>query len=379
MRVLIADEVIIAGGVETIRRRLLPELAKLVDAMVWVLPAYVASNFADVRKACGNMEIETFNSPGGLARVKEGIARRMPGGLPRSLVDERLQRLAREHRCDVCMTTCTFSQPMPAIDLPVAGFISDVNPALPQSILDNMGDWVERVAATFAISDFTCGELKRMKPDCTAKIYSIPLAWPTEAKASGEFRRGSFYYPAAPNKHKGHLNLLEAARRVAARGLDFRLTLTGAGLDDDGNEVVRAMRVLLEQNRDLLNGRVAMAGDAPRAEVDRLFAEASCVVLPSSYEGFGLPLAEALGYGKRVICSDIPPLREQIERYGCQDMATFVPPGDAGALEEAMARHLNWNGAGLAAEELARRLNRWTWADAAQRCRALLEGVAGHG
>jgi len=172
---------------------------------------------------------------------------------------------------------------------------------------------------------------------------------------------------------------------LALRGLDFRLTLTGAGMDgfarpDGGNEVIRGMRAFLAENRELMDGHVVVAGDVRVAQVERCFREASCVVLPSSYEGFGQPLSEALGYGKRVICTEIPPFREQIERHGCEQLATFVPAGNAKALEEAMAEHLaETNGPGLTPEELRERLGRWTWGDAALRCRTLLEEIAGHG
>ena len=381
MRVLIVDEEIIAGGMDVLRRQLVPALGRLVDALVWVLPAHAAGGFRGVE----NVTIETLGSPGGLARVKEAVTRRLPGGMPRALVDERLRRLARRHRSDVCMTTCVFGQEMPGVDLPVTGYVADLNPALPERIRANIGKWVERSAATFAISDFTCSELKRLKPGCSQRIYSIPLAGPGDIKPGGEVMKGSFYYPATPNEHKGHLVLLEAARGLAARGMGYTLTLTGAGMDrlarsDGGNEVICRMRSYLAEHRELMDGRVTVEGDAGAADIERMFAKASCVVLPSTYEGFGLPLAEALGYGKRVICSDIAPFREQIERYACQDMVTFVPAGNAAEIEEAMAGHLTREErAAPTPEELRERLARWTWSDAALRCRTLLEEVASHG
>jgi glycosyltransferase involved in cell wall biosynthesis len=385
MRLLIVDEEIIAGGVDTLRRQLIPALAGLVEAIVWVLPAHVTDQFSEVEKSCGNLLIETLNSPGGLPRVQEAVARRIRGEIPRDLIDERLRWLARQHRCDICMTTCVFGQEMPDVDLPVTGFVADINPALPERILANIGKWVEKAAATFSISDFICSELKRFKPGCSERIHSIPLAGPGKVETGRKGAPGHFYYPAVPHEHKGHLTLLEAARGLASRGLDFHLTLTGAGMDefsrpDGGNEVIRRMRAYLTEHAELLDQRAVVAGDAKAAEIERLFSESSCVVLPSSYEGFGLPLAEALGYGKRIICSDIAPFREQVARYGCEELTTFVPAGSALALEKAMAEHLSGGeGPGLTPEELAERLNRWTWTDAARRCHALLEGVASHG
>jgi glycosyltransferase involved in cell wall biosynthesis len=270
------------------------------------------------------------------------------------------------------------------VNLPLVAFVSDLNPLLPPRIRDNIGHWTEVAVRTFAISDFTTAELKRMKPNRSDRIYSIPLAAPEGVRGDGVVPPGNFYYPAAPNKHKGHLTLLEAARSLAVRGFRFQLTFTGAGMDafaypGEGNEVIQRMRLFLEENRKVLNGQVTVAGDAGASEVDRLFAGASCVVLPSSYEGFGLPLAEALAYGKRVICADIAPFREQIERHQCETLATFVPPGDATALAEAMAAHLSEDQPpALTAQALKERLNRWTWTDAAERCRMLLEELLHH-
>lgn len=45
-------------------------------------------------------------------------------------------------------------------------------------------------------------------------------------------------------------------------------------------------------------------------EVAALYAEAEVVVLPSLYEGFGLPAVEAMEFGIPLVCSDIPVLRE---------------------------------------------------------------------
>lgn len=45
-------------------------------------------------------------------------------------------------------------------------------------------------------------------------------------------------------------------------------------------------------------------------EIERLFADASVVVVPSLFEGFGLPVLDGMTHGAAVICSDIPALRE---------------------------------------------------------------------
>ncbi|QLH48117.1 MAG: glycosyltransferase [Bacteroidota bacterium] len=46
------------------------------------------------------------------------------------------------------------------------------------------------------------------------------------------------------------------------------------------------------------------------AELAEWYQHASCVVSLSEYEGFNLPVAEAISMGCRVVCSDIPVHRE---------------------------------------------------------------------
>ena len=51
-------------------------------------------------------------------------------------------------------------------------------------------------------------------------------------------------------------------------------------------------------------------GYLPDGEVAALYRDAWLLAMPSLYEGFGLPLVEAMGFGVPIVCSDIPVLRE---------------------------------------------------------------------
>jgi glycosyltransferase involved in cell wall biosynthesis len=82
-------------------------------------------------------------------------------------------------------------------------------------------------------------------------------------------------------------------------------------------------------------GAVRTPGYLPEAELARVVAGASLVAVPSWYEGFGLPALEALACGTPVVASDLPALREVLGPD-----AELVPPGDADALADALARVL---------------------------------------
>lgn len=64
----------------------------------------------------------------------------------------------------------------------------------------------------------------------------------------------------------------------------------------------------LEQGRR--EGWLHHLGYLDDAEVAALYAGARWVTMPSLYEGFGLPLVEAMAHGRPLLCSDIPVLRE---------------------------------------------------------------------
>jgi glycosyltransferase involved in cell wall biosynthesis len=68
-------------------------------------------------------------------------------------------------------------------------------------------------------------------------------------------------------------------------------------------------------------------GRVERAELVRTFQAARIFVYPSLYEGFGLPVAEALACGVPVIASNCSSLPEVVG-----DAGLLVEPGDAGAL-----------------------------------------------
>jgi glycosyltransferase involved in cell wall biosynthesis len=58
------------------------------------------------------------------------------------------------------------------------------------------------------------------------------------------------------------------------------------------------------------------SGEIPRAQVDDLFRRAKCVVFPSLYEGFGMPILEALAHRKPVLARNLTVIREIGQKCG---------------------------------------------------------------
>lgn len=80
-----------------------------------------------------------------------------------------------------------------------------------------------------------------------------------------------------------------------------------------------------------LEERVVLPGYVAAEDLPTVYALASVFASPSRYEGFGLPLLEAMGQGAPVIASDIPPYRET-----AGEAALLVPTGSLAPWQEAL-------------------------------------------
>ncbi len=132
------------------------------------------------------------------------------------------------------------------------------------------------------------------------------------AREKHGFRRPFLYYPAATWPHKNHRRLLSAFRLLTDRGLfDGDLVLSGIAMQSHGEILAEIGRLGLEE-------RVRVLGYLPSEELPLLYNLATALVFPSLFEGFGIPLVEAMACGCPIICADAASLPEVA--------------GDAGAL-----------------------------------------------
>ena len=101
--------------------------------------------------------------------------------------------------------------------------------------------------------------------------------------------------------HKGLDTLLEAFAEFHRERPDFRLVI--AGLRGFHSDAIERLRERLG-----LAGSVELTGWIPREELYQLYTRAWAFLYPSTFEGFGMPVLEAMAAGIPTGCSDIEPL-----------------------------------------------------------------------
>jgi glycosyltransferase involved in cell wall biosynthesis len=82
-----------------------------------------------------------------------------------------------------------------------------------------------------------------------------------------------------------------------------------------------------------LESLVLLPGFVPDDDLPALYSAADLFVYPSVYEGFGIPVLEAMGCGTPVLCSDASSLPEV-----AGDGGILLPPGDPAAWADAITR-----------------------------------------
>jgi glycosyltransferase involved in cell wall biosynthesis len=172
-----------------------------------------------------------------------------------------------------------------------------------------------------------------------------PVYRPQGPRADGHYA----LFVGAIQPRKDPLNALEA---LALLNGDLKLVLIGP--DKLGADHVRQAvdRLGLQQ-------RVEWKGHVEKDQLAALYRGAAVLVFPSRYEGFGLPVVEAMASGTPVVATTAGAIPEV-----AGDAAVLVEPGDpvalAGGIERALADRERFVAAGL------ERARRYTWAETAR-------------
>ncbi len=224
----------------------------------------------------------------------------------------------------------------------------------------------KRCVALITDSHFSAIELARELAISRERLTPIPLGVaPTRQPAASPAIDPQLYAPfilyvGGSEPRKNLHSLFGAMRHLRARFPRLGLVLIGPMPFTVGSEP---------------GVRIAALGRVDEATLDAFFAACTAFVYPSTYEGFGLPILEAMNQGAPVIAARSSALAE-----AGGDAASYVEPFDEVGYADAVTRVIE--GAEFAQQLRARgraRAALMTWERTAQATLAVIENVLAAG
>jgi glycosyltransferase involved in cell wall biosynthesis len=233
------------------------------------------------------------------------------------------------------------------------------------------GESVRRAERVIAVSQRTASDAVRLLGVDPVRMRVVPEAaapaFGPRAEADLQPLSARLGLRLAPRQYGLFVGTLEPRKNVpllleafglVRRHLDVQLVVVGArGWLDEPIVAARA--------RSGLESAAHFVGVLGEEDLAVLYSHAGVFVLPSLYEGFGLPVLEAMACGAAVVCSSAGPLPEV-----AGDAAVLLPPEDAEAWSRAMLTVLTdaWRAEDLRQRGYARaRLFSWERAALATR------------
>jgi glycosyltransferase involved in cell wall biosynthesis len=225
-----------------------------------------------------------------------------------------------------------------------------------------------RCEAIVCVSDYTRREFLAWSGMAPHRVHVVlngvaPVFAENQQKSDLPFRY--VLYPGNQRGYKNLARLIAAYARSTLPGQGVRLVLTG-----------QANPLLVLQATTLgVAEQLHFTGWVADADLPRLYKGAEAVAFVSLYEGFGLPLVEAMASGVPVLTSNVSAMPEV-----AGDAALIVDPYSVEAIAAGLDRIVN--DTDLRAELVARgseQVKRFDWDQSAHALWAIVEEVYQHG
>jgi glycosyltransferase involved in cell wall biosynthesis len=187
---------------------------------------------------------------------------------------------------------------------------------------------VQDAAAIICVSETTRRDVQHYYGVSSDKTFVVPLAHsatfrPLENGATGETRPYLLYVGRRAH-YKNFDLLLEAYSTWSGRDAVDLIVVGDRGWTPDEERHLADLS---------LGSKVQLLTDVSDEQLRMLYGRAAAFVYPSLYEGFGIPLLEALACGCPVVSSDIPSSREV-----AGDCATYFELSSSEGLRAAIER-----------------------------------------
>lgn len=315
------------GGVETYLRDLIAGLQKIDDENEYVV--FVRGEAGSLGLASENFSVVTVKD-----RRLPVLDRPLPSLRRRGSVAGQIE----SHGCDILHFPYQIIWPKGLSAPKVFSFHDLLHEHMPEFFSER--DLVHRRETypascaeadhVIAVSEHTRQDLLRYYALPEEKVTTVHNAY-SDARFGGSAGGDAglpapyFYYPAGSWPHKNHLRLLDAFAEFLATHPGFHLVLTGLELDMTSpiEDAVRRLGI---------ESQVLRLGYRPYDEIPGIYRGACALVYPSMFEGFGIPLLEAMACSCPVAAARAASIPEV-----AGDAARYFDPEDTAAITAALA------------------------------------------
>ncbi len=380
-----------AGGIENLSRSLIKELAKIetTNQFTILVPSRVKYDLGI--NGLNNFQVQTIDGPGyytnkGIWRIQKFLHKQFHADFWRSNIVEELRR-SNAYNADIALSIPGFLSPdlYPMTNVLVVPDIQhEYYPEffLPADLEERhrlYTDAINRSKIICVISEFTRQSLIEKLGVTPEKIITTPLAVDPifNSGAEGQTNKDAvlkkyglegklyFFFPGNTWKHKNHKTAFKALSIFLQKtGRDVILVCTGS-LKDAQPELISLINDLN------LNGRAKFLGYCPREDLPGLYKGAKGLLFPSYFEGFGMPILEAMMCECPVICSNTSSLPEI-----AGDAAILCNPDSAEEFAQAMCQVMD---GGPLTEKLIERgkiqAGKYSWENFARQVLMVMDSV----
>ena len=231
----------------------------------------------------------------------------------------------------------------------------------------HLRDSASRASAILTISEFSKSEITEVLGIPEDRIFVGPCGvdcdyytpgngFETDIAACHDLGR-YILYVGTLEPRKNIRTIIEAFNLISGKFPDVKLVLAG-GLGWQSGETLDAIAASPGSDR------IVRCGYVSNSQKRDLLRNCEFFVFPSIYEGFGMPVTEAMACGKDAVVADTSSLSEV-----AGDLLTKVPPGDADLFAQVFEYKLQNPADGTLRERLRLRAGGYTWEKAAQAAR----------
>lgn len=156
-------------------------------------------------------------------------------------------------------------------------------------------------------------------------VFDLPISEERKKQLKERIGADYIFYPANTWPHKNHINLLKAYKILKEDyHVSHKLVLTG-----DSKQQKAEIERYIKENR--LEEDIVYLGYLPQEDMPCFFSNATVLAFPSVFEGFGIPLVEAMRSKVAIACSNCGSIPEVVgdaalyfDAYNPEDIAEKI-------------------------------------------------------